>query len=111
MKKDGLAESPSARTAWTRIDDYVDAMARQRERRHRRRQQPRRTQPESPRLLLSTLPFLALIVGLGVVAVAVMFAAWPGRQQAAPQRQSAATSGGGVAAPGWFDDAKREMRR
>ena len=63
------------------------------------------------RALLSTLPFLALIVGLGVVAVAVMFAAWPGRQQAAPQRQSAATSGGGVAAPGWFDDAKREMRR
>lgn len=111
MKQDGLAESPSARTAWTRLDDYVGAMARQRERRRRRRAQAPRTQPEAPRLLLSTLPFLALIVGLGVVAVAVMFAAWPGRQQGQPDRTPAATSGGGVAAPGWFDDAKREMRR
>ncbi len=111
MKKDGLAEPPSARTAWTRIDDYVGALARQRQRRHRRRAQASRTQPESPRLLLSTLPFLALIVGLGVVAVAVMFAAWPGRQQVQAGRTAAEASGGGVAAPGWFDDAKREMRR
>jgi hypothetical protein len=93
---------------WTRADDYVLAMARRRTERRKREPKPR-TQPESPRLLLSTLPFLALLAALGILAVAIMVAAWPGSQprptpRVVPHQQ-------GIAAKGWFQDAEREMRR
>ena len=55
MKKQRTAESPAER--WTRPGDYVEALARKRTAR-RRRAAKGRTEPEVPRLLLSTLPFL-----------------------------------------------------
>jgi hypothetical protein len=105
MKNERLAESPAQK--WTRADDYLAAMARKRSARNLRESKPR-TQPEAPRLLLSTLPFLILFALLAVVAVSIMIAAFPGSQpeQKPPppaQRQQ------GVASKGWFQEAERDF--
>jgi hypothetical protein len=70
----------------------------------------RRTQPESPRMMLSTLPFVALIALLGVLAVAIMVIAFPGNQPASNPRQVAAKEQG-RAERGWFQEAQKEMHR
>ena len=105
MKRQGVTESPAGR--WTRPEDYLGAMARKRTFR-RGRSAGDRTQPESPRLFLSTLPFLALIALLGVLAVAIMIAAFPGSQ---PQQKPAqpAQKVLGVAPKGWFQEAQKEF--
>lgn len=105
MKRQGLTESPEGK--WTRPDDYIEALAVKRTFR-RKRSGRGRTEPESPRFLLSTLPFLALLALLGVLAVAIMVAAFPGTQPELkapplPARQQ------GVAAKGWFEEAQREF--
>lgn len=104
MKRQGLTESPAGK--WTRPDDYIEALALKRTFRRKRGGQGR-TEPESPRLLLSTVPFLALLGLLAVLAVAIMVAAFPGTQPNAkvppPARQQ------GVAAKGWFEEAQREF--
>ena len=74
MKRDGVTESPAGR--WTRSEDYLGAMARKRT--FRRSRHHDRTQPELPQMLLSTVPFLALLLLLGVLAVGIMVAAFPG---------------------------------
>jgi hypothetical protein len=106
MKNKGeLASSESL--SWTRAEDYLGAMARRRTERRKREPKPR-TQPESPRLLLSTLPFLVLIAAMAVLAVAIMIAAFPGTQ---PQpRPQTAQHQQGVAAKGWFQEAKKQFR-
>lgn len=107
MKRQGVTESPAGR--WTRPEDYLGAMARKRSFRRERRP-GERTEPELPRLFLSTVPFVALLGLLGILAVAIMVAAFPGTQplikapQAAPREQ-------GVAARGWFQEAQREFHR
>ena len=105
MKRHGLTESPAGR--WTRPEDYLGAMARKRDFR-RGRQKGDRTEPESPRPLLSTVPFLALIALLGVLAVAIMITAFPGAQprQTPPK---VAQKQVGVAQKGWFQEAQREF--
>jgi len=105
MKRLGLTESHADK--WTRADDYVEAMARKRSFRRGRRQSDR-TQPEAPRMLLSTLPFLALLALLGVLAVAIMVLAFPGAQ---PQQkpQQVAQKEQGVASKGWFQEAQRDF--
>ena len=103
----GSKRSAPLRT-WTRIDDYLVALASRRSSRRKRYGAPQpRTEPEAPRALLSTLPFLALIVALGMLAVAIIMAAWPGRIAHPPRP---AQHEQGTAAAGWFDEAKREMR-
>ena len=106
MKKERLAESPAEK--WTRADDYVAAMARKRT--ARKLGTPKlRDQPESPRLLLSTVPFLALLGLLGILAVAIMIAAFPGNQ---PQQKSIqAPRQQGVAAKGWLQEAQKDMHQ
>lgn len=107
MKRHGVTESPAGR--WTRPEDYLGAMARKRS---FRRQHPRRerTEPETARLLLSTVPFVALLALLAVLAVAIMITAFPGSQpiirspQMGPPEQ-------GVAQKGWFQEAQREFHR
>lgn len=94
---------------WTRIDDYFHALARLR-RARRAHLPPPRTEPETPRFTLSTLPFLALLIALGVMAAAIAVIAWPGNQPP-PVIHAAAAQEQGVAAPGWFEEAKREMHR
>lgn len=94
---------------WTRPDDYLGAMARKRS--FRRAREPKmRTQPERPRLLLSTVPFLALLSLLAVLAVAIMVVAFPGNQ---PQirEPSPPAKEQGVAQRGWLQKAEREFHR
>jgi hypothetical protein len=102
-----LAESRGPR--WTRADDYVAALARRRSAR-RGREVRRRTQPEAPRFSLSTLPFVALLAALAILAVAIAVAAFPGSQ---PQPRSAqpAERQQGVAPRGWFQEAQRDFHR
>jgi hypothetical protein len=105
MKNKGELAPPES-SGWTRAEDYLSAMARRRTERRKREPKPR-TQPESPRLLLSTLPFLALIAALAVLAVGIMITAFPGSQ---PQpRPSPAEHRPGVAAKGWFQEAQKEF--
>lgn len=67
-----------------------------------------RTQPERPRLLLSTVPFLTLIACLAVLAVAIMVVAFPGAQ---PQQHLSKPDAHekGVAQRGWFQEAQKEF--
>lgn len=105
MKGQGVTESPAGK--WTRCEDYVGAMARKRS--FRRGQGKRiRTQPESPRLLLSTLPFVAVIALLGVLAVAIMVVAFPATQPQVKATQLAQREQG-VAPKGWLQEAQREF--
>ena len=85
--KEELAPPPDARS-WTGPTVYFEALARRRTER-RRREPLVRTQPKSPRLLLSTLPFIALIAALGLLAVAIMITAWPGTAASAIRRPAA----------------------
>jgi len=105
MKRQGVTESPVSK--WTCPDDYLGAMARNRTFRRGRRA-GERTEPESPRLFLSTVPFLALLALLGVLAVAIIVTAFPGSQ---PQAKSPPlpTREQGVAPRGWFQEAQREF--
>jgi hypothetical protein len=105
-RDDLKASSPPSR--WTKPDDYVASLARRRTAR-RARESSSRTQPEAPRFALSTLPFVALMVGLGILMVAIMIAAWPGTvakpKAAIPQPKEL-----GTAQKGWFQEAQREFR-
>jgi hypothetical protein len=59
-------------------------------------------------MLLSTLPFLALLALLGVLAVAIMVIAFPGAQ---PQQKppQVAQKEQGVAGKGWFQEAQKDF--
>lgn len=107
MKRHGVTESPESK--WTRPEDYLVAMARKRTFRRGRRMRDR-TEPESPQLLLSTIPFLMLIGLLGVLAVAIMFLALPGGHPQ-PTAVPVAHRELGVAPKGWFQKAQREFHR
>jgi hypothetical protein len=105
MKRGGVTESPAGK--WTRADDYVEALARRRTFR-KGRASPKRSEPEAPALLLSTLPYIALLMLLGVLALGIIIAAYPGAQ---PQVRAppAPTKEQGVAPRGWLQEAAREF--
>ena len=105
MRNKGELAPPEPRR-WTRADDYLGVFARRRTERRKREAGPR-TQPESPRLLLSTIPFLALIAALAILAVAIMVIAWPGNQPQPVQRPVPRQQG--VAAKGWFQEAQKDF--
>lgn len=106
MDDQRLAES--RRPKWTSVDDYVAAMARRLAAR-RGRIVRRRSEPETPRFSLSTLPFVTLLGGLAILAVAIMVAAFPGFQ---PQHKDVDTvREQGVAPRGWFQEAQRDFHR
>lgn len=84
-------------------------MARKRDFR-RSRGEKRRTQPESPRMLLSTVPFLVLMGLLAILAVAIMVTAFPGNQPV-PKPQPVTAKEQGRAERGWFQEAEKEMHR
>jgi anti-sigma factor RsiW len=107
MKNKGELAPPEFRR-WTRADDYIGAMARRRTAR-RQREDRVRTQPESPRLLLSTIPFLALIAALAILTVGIMVIAWPGAQPMQAQKQAQREQG--VAPKGWFQEAQKDFRK
>ena len=105
MDKPRLSESPTGK--WTQADDYVAAMARRRTAR-KEREPRRRTQPESPRFGLSTLPYLALLAAFLVLTAAIAVIAFPGAQPLLKRPQVAAREPG-VAQRGWLDAAQREF--
>lgn len=107
MKEKQRLASPAPGQPWTRPDDYIGAMARKRSFRRAHRERLR-TQPERPRLLLSTLPFIALIGLLAILAVAIMVVAFPGNQPQQKPKQVAAKEQG-VAQRGWFQEAQKDM--
>ena len=99
-----MTESPAGK--WTRPDDYVEALVRRQgfRRAHRPRQ---RTEPESPRFALSTLPFVVLMAALAVLTVAIMLLAWPRSQPQQKPQQLAKEQG--YAPKGWLEEAQKEM--
>ena len=98
--------APIESRRWTRAADYGGVFA-LRVTARRKREKLRRTQPESPRLLLSTLPFLVLIGALALLAVGIMVMAFPGNQ---PQHRIASVEHEkGVAANGWLKEARKEF--
>ena len=107
MEHKRLAAPPARK--WTRPDSYVEALIRRRNSRHGPGRERLRTQPEDPRLWLSTIPFLALLVALAGLTVAIMIAAWPGRDRQ-QQHEKAAQLERGVAQRGWFEEAQKQFR-
>ncbi len=106
--KDDLAAPLSARP-WTRPDDYLGALARRRTaRRSRERRDKVRTEPEAPRFTLSTLPFMALMVSLAVLTIAIFIAAMPKASE--PIRAAPEAKAPGTAAKGWFQEAQRQFK-
>jgi hypothetical protein len=101
--------SPAPDQAWTRPEHYIAALARKRtfRRAHAERQ---RTEPETPRMLLSTVPFLGLIALLAVRGIAIIIAAIPGSHPA-PRQSQTPPKEQGVAQRGWFQEAQKEMHR
>jgi len=106
IDKDGLETSTGS---WTRPDAYIGALARKRTFR-KSQGEKRRTQPESPRILLSTLPFLALLGLLGILAVAMMVIAFPGNQPQ-PKPHELAAKEQGKAERGWFQEAQKQFHK
>jgi hypothetical protein len=107
VKKERLA--PPKTRQWVRVEDYVAALARRRAARHGRQGKERpRTEPEAPRFLLSTLPFLALIGALAILALAIMITAYPGSQPQ-PQPRQMAEREQGTAPKGWLQEAEKEF--
>jgi hypothetical protein len=107
MKKDGLAPPPAARE-WTRIDDYLIHMRRRDAASRSKHRLKPRTEPETPRFMLSTFPFVALISIFGIMTIAMLIIAWPGNAPA--PRPRPATHELGTAPKGWMQEARREMR-
>ncbi len=105
MGKERVTESPQA-PRWTRTGDYIEALVRERDARRLRQPGPR-TEPETPRFSLSTLPFLALLGALAVLSIGIMVAAWPG--SAPKPRTTVALKEQGYAAKGWMQEAQKEM--
>ena len=98
---------PRTKRNWTRVDDYLVALARRRAAHHRHEPKPR-TEPEVPRFSLSTLPFLALLAALLVLSVAIIVLAWPGNQPR-PQPKPPASHEQGYAPKGWLQEAEKEF--
>jgi hypothetical protein len=108
MDKQRLS-APAARN-WTSPEAYVEGLIRLRKSRRVHHRPSRRTEPEKPHALLSTVPFAALLAALGVLSVAIMVADSPWhavppvkRQVIKPER--------GTAARGWFQEAQKDMHR
>jgi tetrahydromethanopterin S-methyltransferase subunit F len=102
MDEQWLAES--RRPQWTRADDYVAAMARKRSAR-RGRSERLQTGRDAPRIV----PFLVMIILLGILVVAIMVLAFPGSQPQhkpkPPDRHEL-----GTATRGWFQEAQKQFR-
>ena len=109
MKEKEKLASPTPGAAWTRPDAYLGALARKRSFRLGRRER-QRTEPERPRLLLSTVPFVALIGFLAILAVAIMILAFPGAQPQ-PRAKQVAEKERGVAERGWFQEAQKQFHK
>lgn len=93
--------------AWTRPEDYWPprrpARSGKPARSRRRRAGDQGDPLDQPRLLLTAIPYVVLMVCLAVLAIAIMFAAWPGRR-AITEPVQPATAEVGTAPKGWIGD-------
>lgn len=92
--------------AWTRLQDYWPSRGPARASRRRARGYRPGSDLgdplDAPRPLLGILPFALLMLSLGVMAIAIFIAAWPGRRPVDPPRP-AAVAEPGTAPKGWID--------
>jgi hypothetical protein len=105
MDEPDLATANARR--WTRIDTYIEALARRGTAR-RRRQTAARTEPEFPRLMLNTVPFVATMLVLAVLVILFAVVAWPASQpefKPKPEQREL-----GTAHRGWFQEAQKQFR-
>lgn len=106
MDKPELASANTRR--WTRIDSYIEGLARREATRRERWRLSARSEPEAPRLMLSTIPFVATMAVFVVLIVCFAVAAWPGSQ---PQvREQVQPREMGTAQRGWFEEAQKQFR-
>ena len=109
MKKDGLDEPTRADAGWTRVEDYIVALARRRTARHKREGRPRsRMDPAGPSPTLGTIPFLVMMAAFALLFVAIAMLAWPVHDQPKPRKAEREL---GTAPPGWLEEAEREMNQ
>lgn len=100
--------------AWTRPEDYWPPRRLRRAGRSapvRFQQIVEEQRQEQSRPLLDVVPYAALLVGLAVLAIAIMALAWPVREAAppAPKREPVEVEIG-TAPKGWIDDAEPARR-
>ena len=109
MKKDGLDERTARTGGWTRVEDYIVALARRRTARHQREGRPiGRLDPEAPQPTLGAIPFLVMMAAFAVLIVGIAILAWPVHEQPKPTRSDREA---GTAPPGWLENAEQEMNR
>ena len=109
MKKDGLDEPTRADAGWTRFEDYIVALARRRTARHKREGRPYgRMDCDGPAPTLGTIPFLVMMAAFALLAVAIAALAWPVHHEPKPRKAEKIL---GTAAPGWLEEAEREMNQ
>jgi hypothetical protein len=112
---DDREASPAAAVGrWMRIDTYTAGLAKRRRRMTTLLHLEKRSEPQDPKLMLSTLPFLALLSVLGVLMIAFFIAAWPPSQPGAAAFPAKAatqklTPELGNAPRGWFEEAAKEF--
>jgi len=106
MGKERLESSAAART-WTRIEDYYRPLQ-QRSAQRLTRFKPR-TQPERPALLLTTLPFVALLGAMILLTAAIVVIAWPPSQPQIAAPVPAAVPELGTAPKGWLQEAQKRF--
>lgn len=107
MGKERL-ESPATARAWTSIEDYIRPL--QRRSAHRLRALKPRTQPEKPALLLTTLPFVALLGAMILLTAAIVVMAWPPSQPQLATPIPAKVPEVGTAPKGWLQEAQKQFR-
>jgi hypothetical protein len=91
--------------AWTRPEDYWPTRRPARSswpQKSRRRGDKHGDPLEGGRASLTALPYLVVLAGLGVLAVAIMILAWPGNRPPPPAPQPV-TVEVGTAPKGWLD--------
>jgi hypothetical protein len=98
---------PQSGSGWTQPEDYVAALARKRTARKSRDPNPR-NQHEASRFPVHMMPFVALMILLVVLVIAIALIAFPGNQPG-PRPQQVASHEQGYAPRGWMKEAEKEF--
>jgi hypothetical protein len=91
--------------AWTRPEDYWPPRRPRRSAASANKRLGPASRPEAPdkRPLLDIVPYAALMLGLAIMAMAIIVLAWPGRYAGQPSARAAPVSEVGTAPKGWID--------